>query len=144
MRSAASLWMLLLASLLLGARPVDAPGQDWVSKETIGRCLIQAEGYSYSLHPCIYYYFSHTSDTTHGRVTDMSLEFRQNRPRNYYVRFGHIHFDDSSRRAGDGDWNGPNIRNLHGDHDVGKMHRVANCWLNATAKFCFWPMPPER
>lgn len=128
----------LLLPVLLAGASAPASSDDFAYPERIGRCLIVAEGRSYTLNPCRYRFH-------HSRLGGHSLSFGQRRPRNYYVRFGYIEFgNDASRSAGDGIWNGPDIRNLHADHETGRLRRHGNCWSNRTARFCFSPAPAER
>ena len=129
---------MFLLLVLQASAPVPAPTGDIDYSERIGRCLIVAEGRSYTLNPCRYRFH-------HFRLGGHLLSFQQRRPRNYFVRFGYIDFgNDGTRTVGEGKWNGPNIGNLHADHFVGSLRRDGNCWSNRSARFCFWPAPAAR
>jgi len=126
--------LLALPTMIVGLYPLPCGADDRSYPETVGRCLIVAEGKSYTLQPCAYRFH-------YERVTGHMLTFEQKRPRKNYVRFGYIYFEGKTRTVGEGSWNGPDIRNRHSDHFVGKLKRKGHCWANAKARFCFWPAP---
>jgi hypothetical protein len=119
-----------MLSIGFGAALARGPSENTIVK--IVKCTFSVDKKTYISGPCDYVYYENS--------TYRELELIQKRPKNYFSYFVVINFNYWDGGTGMF-WNGPNIKAMHAEDDLGRVKKRGSCWLNNRAKLCIIKLP---
>ncbi|MDH7974260.1 hypothetical protein QH494_18895 [Sphingomonas sp. AR_OL41] len=90
-------------------------------------CTFSVGKKTYISGPCKYTYYE--TPTIRG------FQLEQKRPKNYFSYFVVVDLTYWDRGTGML-WNGPNIKAMHAEEDLGHVKKRGQCWFNSKARLC--------